>query len=87
MIGCEHGQPNLGVNCVACNKQRVAELEQEKEAWKISQRAYKTEAEALRAENQRLRVAIQAHRGSFIGQEGDIVPEDEILWAALEGGE
>ena len=24
---CEHGQPNSGYNCVACNRKRVTELE------------------------------------------------------------
>ena len=27
--------------------------------------------------------AIQTHKDSFIGLEGDIVPEDEALWAVL----
>ena len=38
----------------------------------------------LEAENKALREAIKTHKDSFIGKESDIVPEDDVLWAALD---
>ena len=40
----------------------------------------------LEAEVAKLKEAIKTHKGSFIGddKQGDIVPEDDRLWAVLE---
>jgi|GEM_PF-2920573 len=68
-------------------QQRIAELDAALHWRGVEVDALRENCRRLSEENQRLRGAIQVHRASFINQEeGDIVPQDEILWAALEGG-
>jgi len=68
--------------------ERIEELDAALHCREVEVDALRESCRRLREENQRLRKAIQVHRASFINQEeGDIVPQDEILWAALEGGE
>jgi len=64
-------------------QERIQQLEEELEAEKNTRAEWQQKYWITESDLNALVEAIQTHKDSFIGQEGDIVPEDDALWAAL----